>query len=109
MRRPCGECADVGGGVPDAPCRRTETPPVVGGGVPDAPCRRTETPYRAVKDAGPYGECAGPYGECADARGGVPDAPQGAELPGQRLVARRITLPHPMTGERITVVSQIEL
>lgn len=28
---------------------------------------------------------------------------------GQRLVARRITLPHPMTGEQITVVSQMEL
>ena len=32
-----------------------------------------------------------------------------AELFGQRLVARRITLPHPMTGEQITVVSQMEL
>ena len=39
-----GECADVGGGVPDAPHQRIETP------------------YRAVEDAGPYGECADPTG-----------------------------------------------
>ena len=77
-----GECADVGGGVLDAPCRRNETPyravedagpygecADVGGGVPDAPCQRTETPCRAVEDAGPYGECAAPTGNALALRG----------------------------------------
>ena len=75
---------------------------------PGAPARRSEAKAE-TSVAYPHGTARG--SESADEQHSSlqhhgEDAAAGG---GQQLVARRITLPHPLTGARITIVSQIPL